>query len=137
MLRLFFPLCCSGFKVCFSCFTQLRNDLLKCLFNLETFELLSSRFFACHVGTECQICTKLSAFCPSQPLWVSRGCLWFCRWMIDAPYTSVFHFCWMQTPIITPELWGNDVCVCAWVVVALCGIAESLVGFLFGIRPDV
>ena len=62
-------------------------------------------------------------------------------------YTSVFHFCQTQTPIITTELWGYGVCVCVCVrqricvcvrvVVALCGIVEGPVWFLFGIRPDV
>lgn len=30
-------------------------------------------------------------------------------------YTSVFHFCQTQTPIITTELWGYGVCVCVCV----------------------
>lgn len=61
-----------------------------------------------------KICAKLSAFYPSQHLWASRGCFWFYRWKIYTLYTSVFHFCQTQTPIITTQLWGGEARVCLW-----------------------
>lgn len=87
----------------------------------------------------------------STPRWSHEDVSGFLDGGLYTRSTSVLHVCQTQTPIITTELWGYGVCVwgrerdteslcvcvCGRVVVALCGIVEGPVWFLFGIGPDV
>lgn len=81
----------------------------------------------------------------AQSLWIAPNCLPFAQvnpcgshedvsGFIDGRlytlYTSVFHFCQTQTPIITTELWGYGLCVCERETESMC-VRESSGGAMW------